>query len=103
MLTKWNAPDSFSYNPVENNPFIFAVTQRCDPKDENWECCSDTTPCGIGEGDCDDDSHCAGNLRCGENGDYSDNCSPDSDMDCCSLPWLRILLIWIINLSIDKG
>ena len=36
------------------------------------------TPCGVAEGDCDDDSDCAGDLVCGDN-----NCGwPGSD-DCC--------------------
>ena len=30
-------------------------------------CCSKDSPCDIGGGDCDNDSHCAGNLICGEN------------------------------------
>ena len=60
---------------------------KCDPKDNNWNCCTDTTPCGIGEGDCDNDSHCAGDLICGKNDDFSNNCpAGHKDMDCCIAP-----------------
>ena len=53
---------------------------RCDPKNNHWSCCSDTTPCGVGEGDCDRDSHCAGDLKCGK-----DNCpAGHGNMDCCT-------------------
>jgi len=43
--------------------------------------CCDGRVCGIGEGDCDRDSQCAGNLKCG-----TDNCVGkgfDSTDDCC--------------------
>ena len=46
-------------------------------------CCTTSNTCKIGEGDCDSDSECTGNLVCG-----TDNClsifghSP-SDFDCC--------------------
>jgi len=48
--------------------------------------CCDSKPngCLVGEGDCDIDSHCAGNLVCGE-----DNCvgiSFDRSDDCCYQP-----------------
>jgi len=47
-------------------------------------CCSNSSPCGAGEGDCDNDDDCEGDLKCGE-----DNCnragysSFDSTDDCC--------------------
>jgi len=46
-------------------------------------CCSEGSPCGIGEGDCDNDEQCAGDLQCGK-----DNCNKrsvgfDSTDDCC--------------------
>ena len=52
---------------------------------ENHSCCTSSYPCVTGEGDCDSDSQCAGNLVCGE-----DNCIHlDSDwsdplFDCCT-------------------
>ena len=30
----------------------------------NKDCCTANDPCGNGEGDCDRDDHCAGNLVC---------------------------------------
>ena len=51
-------------------------------------CCTEGYPCGVGEGDCDKDSECEGDLKCG-----SDNCKPcpdgiycdkfENDDDCC--------------------
>ena len=42
--------------------------------------------CGLGEGDCDDDAECEGDLVCGDN-----NCNPTLDdfyvgSDCCVEP-----------------
>jgi len=44
------------------------------------ECCSTRNQCGIGQGDCDKDSECAGSLTCGK-----DNCPAPfpSKADCC--------------------
>ena len=45
-------------------------------------CCSISNPCFEGQGDCDDDSECLGNLVCG-----SENCDnskfPSISTDCC--------------------
>ena len=45
--------------------------------------CTNETPCGQDEGDCDFDSECQNNLFCGYN-----NCPVglgfDSEIDCCS-------------------
>jgi len=40
----------------------------------SWHCCSatDTVKCGVGQGDCDSDDDCAGDLACGNN-----NCVKD--------------------------
>ena len=50
-----------------------------------WSCCTSTNQCGIGEGDCDVDSHCSENLKCG-----TDNCDTTlgfpSAYDCCYDP-----------------
>merc|ERR1719430_253048 len=57
-------------------PGVFPV--RCTGGDD---CCTPTSPCGPGEGDCDADADCRGNLRCG-----NDNCRGtgfDSTDDCC--------------------
>ena len=47
-------------------------------------CCTAANQCSIGEGDCDADTDCKGNLVCG-----MDNCDGmDFDMtdDCCTEP-----------------
>ena len=55
-----------------------------------WSCCSSSNQCSIGEGDCDDDSECSGNLVCG-----TDNCDSNfqngtneqgefHQQDCCT-------------------
>ena len=49
---------------------------RCDGQDNG--CCTAKTPCNVGEGDCDSDSHCAGSLKCGTN-----NCAWGGTDDCC--------------------
>ena len=66
--------------PVQGN-------SNCDP--ETWsgydsECCSAANPCGIGQGDCDEDDECYGDLQCGNNncGDAFEN----SNADCCTDP-----------------
>ena len=57
---------------------------------EMRECCTTNTPCGLGQGDCDSDTECTGDLMCGKN-----NCGPEflwSDADCCKLSqgnWLK--------------
>lgn len=59
-------------------------TAECEAKDNDWGCCSSSNPCSIGQGDCDYDSDCAGNLVCG-----TDNCRDftsawsHSAFDCC--------------------
>ena len=51
----------------------------CDPALDDLSCCTDDSQCGLGEGDCDSDSHCAGDLTCG-----TDNCAAGASyMDCC--------------------
>ena len=49
-------------------------------------CCSQTEPCGLGEGGCSDDTHCMSNLECG-----NDNCGirGRNDTRCCQPPWHR--------------
>ena len=43
-------------------------------------CCTKETPCGLGDGDCDKDEHCAKGLKCGV-----DNCGKGFKYtyDCC--------------------
>jgi len=37
---------------------------RCAVDEQNWHCCTPQNPCDLGQGDCDRDSDCRGNLVC---------------------------------------
>jgi len=66
----------------EAKPGFLMCSQRCTGEDSY--CCEYDTPCLWGEGDCDWDSDCKGDLVCGSN-----NCSTvgsDSGDDCCVPP-----------------
>ena len=64
------------------------IPERCNGKPTtDFDCCTSTNPCNVGEGDCDSDFECAVGLRC----EY-DNCLRDfpyaasnwkHDADCC--------------------
>lgn len=60
------------------------VEHSCDPGQNSWGCCSPSKPCPEGEGDCDNDSECSGNLVCGSNNCKKWNSKAHSAMDCCS-------------------
>merc|ERR1719187_2602352 len=47
-------------------------------------CCTPSYPCGEGEGDCDSNSDCTGDLQCGSNNCYDSGF--DSTDDCCFNP-----------------
>merc|ERR1711970_1695775 len=50
-------------------------------------CCSVGSPCQAGEGDCDSDDQCVGDLQCGENNcDRKGYSSFDAGDDCCQRP-----------------
>ena len=59
--------------------------------DEGWSCCTISNPCGEGKGDCDNDSHCKANLKCG-----NDNCNTTlgfhPEMDCCYEPGNLVII-----------
>ena len=47
------------------------------------DCCKTEAPCSFGQGDCDNDSECEGELICGRN-----NCGavfPWTGADCCTI------------------
>ena len=48
------------------------------------DCCTESSPCDEGQGDCDNDKECKGNLVCGKN-----NCDnlkfPWRGTDCCEI------------------
>ena len=68
-----------------NQPISFDTLGKthCDGTPYMSNCCSVEAPCAINEGDCDSDSDCQGNLRCG-----SDNCPAPFPYfaDCCETP-----------------
>ena len=55
---------------------------------ENYDvdCCSADIPCGLGEGDCDTDDECAGDLVCGTNNCINEGTDFTPQADCCELP-----------------
>ena len=50
-------------------------------------CCTSSNQCGAGEGDCDSDADCSGNLKCGQGSGKDDNCDTTlgfpATYDCC--------------------
>ena len=68
---------------------------KCDgiPPSES-DCCSSLNLCGVGKGDCDTDSDCKDNLKCGINNcqkDFSVNGSDWNWYDDCCLGMLDTL------------
>ena len=70
-----------------HNISVYPGTHGCVGGDD---CCSDELQCDIGEGDCDQDSHCKGDLVCGDNNCQTNSLnfglpteSFDYDDDCC--------------------
>ena len=67
-------------------PHLIESTSGCDGKllgRNGSECCTISNLCEIGEGHCDSDSECTGNLVCG-----TANCLPifrhsPPDFNCC--------------------
>ena len=70
-------------------------------------CCTSSRQCGEGEGDCDSDVDCAGNLKCGQGNGLDDNCNTSlgfpSSYDCCYDPGkavegLFLILVFLLML-----
>ena len=56
----------------------------CDATTNDWNCCTSSNPCAVGEGDCDTDSDCDANLVCGtDNCKSFDSAWSSSSFDCC--------------------
>ena len=50
----------------------------------DWNCCTPLHQCGAGQGDCDADWDCAGDLVCGTDNCISfDSTWPSFTVDCC--------------------
>ena len=110
--SSWNGPNDFpaclytadrrnrvyfnlSPNPARTNvkkysaicrvKSISSKQNKCNggSKPEINDCCTKNSPCDIGQGDCDDDHDCKGNLICGK-----DNCDTSKfkwgKADCCA-------------------
>ena len=43
---------------------VYILGSKCDGSPYDSSCCSKSNPCGINEGDCDDDHDCSGSLVC---------------------------------------
>jgi len=55
---------------------------------KTWACCTSSEPCGLFEGDCDNDDECKGNFKCGEYNclDMNPDSSFSTGADCCYDP-----------------
>merc|ERR1711892_348874 len=52
----------------------------------DWNFCSVSAPCSLGQGDCDSDSECANSLICGPDNCGDFNPYAESTADCCIPP-----------------
>ena len=57
-------------------------TTSCDTLTD-WNCCSSSNPCTVGQGDCDSDSDCQGSLICGHNTSTDCPSGAPGSFDCC--------------------
>ena len=72
---------------------------RCTAINWYYTCCTSANPCGIGQGDCDSDDGCYGDLKCGSN-----NCIGfvgDSGASCCMLVGIHDNALNIANNEVD--
>ena len=73
-----------------NLPVTLQDRTGCNDGSGGPSCCTSYKQCGKGEGDCDSDADCAGNLKCGQGNGLDDNCDTSlgfpSDYDCCYDP-----------------
>lgn len=70
---------------------IEADAPRCSISKYDWSCCSTASPCGLHQGDCDADSHCAGELVCDHHFCRDNPDCPHSSFDVCVSPDRREL------------
>ena len=70
---------------------------RCTAINWYYNCCTSANPCGIGQGDCDSDDGCFGDLKCGTN-----NCVGfGHPADCCMLVGIHDNKLNIANNAAD--
>ena len=79
---------------------IFDVLDTCDAYQNDFSCCTSSSPCALGEGDCDDDSDCDGNLVCGTDNCRNFDSAWTDEADCCTtgntITWLQKVLTALI-------
>ena len=63
-----------------------SLVASCAGGSNDWDCCSDGSPCNKGEGDCDLDSQCALGLKCGTDNCRNFNPAANPSADCCYEP-----------------
>merc|ERR1719228_742698 len=68
MHPKWDC----CYDPAK--PIGPGSATGCNDGNGGKDCCSSSNQCGEGEGDCDSDAECFGNLKCGEGNGFDNNC-----------------------------
>ena len=61
----------------------------------DYSCCSASSPCNQGEGDCDSDSECAEGLKCGLDNCRVFNPSAQVDADCCHEPGEKCMFFFL--------
>ena len=65
--------------------FYEFFSSGCDASKNDADCCTSSFPCAIGDGDCDEDEDCDGDLICGiDNCQYFDSAWPGTTTDCCT-------------------
>ena len=67
---------SLKFNNFGTNRGPCTATDQCLCRQNDF--CA-KTPCGVGQGDCDDDTECKGSLVCGHM-----NCMNSTVTDCCA-------------------
>ena len=73
-----------SINPKPKTDFyMIPAVAKCDPGRGDASCCTKSNQCKEGEGDCDADSQCTGNLVCGKDNCKKWNPAAHALFDCC--------------------
>ena len=79
---------SFALKRLKTNALIDPSRDCRGSPSTDWNCCSDAFPCMEGQGDCDEDSQCEGDLTCGADNCLSDFSTSSSNWvtgaDCCT-------------------
>ena len=62
-----NNSDHIDHNSVKLHLLADHVDNatRCTAINWDYSCCTSANPCAIGQGDCDTDDQCYGDLKCG--------------------------------------